>query len=211
MKCHDSCNGCKGPKDTISDDGCIDCDHMIFNGTFQKCLKQNSSCPGKTALTFALFLSFQLTNVFFLSQMVSTTNTSDRTIKSLLANLSADSAIHVAQSVLNMDSIKAFVPSAKNINVENNVKMNAVKINMQMKKRRLANCVMMSARNALDLDLTTALTARTSRSSTIMFLSRNTTTQPSLTAQLHACHHENSKSSLKSRKPVRERVVLTVP
>lgn len=155
MKCHDSCNGCKGPEDAISDHGCIDCDHMIFNGTVQKCLKQNSSCPGKTALTFT-FPSIKLNWTFSFLQMVSTTNTLDLTIKFSLANLSAGSAIHVAQSALNTDSTKAFVPSVKNTDVENSVKMNAVKINMQTKKQRLVNCAMMNARSAQDLDQTTA-------------------------------------------------------
>lgn len=47
--CHDACNGCLGPRNTIASDGCIDCDHAIINGdgTIEKCLKKGTSCPGK--------------------------------------------------------------------------------------------------------------------------------------------------------------------
>lgn len=46
--CHGSCNGCKGPRDSIADDGCIDCDNIImFNGTLQNCLLKNATCPGE--------------------------------------------------------------------------------------------------------------------------------------------------------------------
>lgn len=51
LHCHESCNGCNGPRNVIAEDGCIDCDQIILDGTQQKsgskCLKKNSSCPGK--------------------------------------------------------------------------------------------------------------------------------------------------------------------
>lgn len=58
--CDDSCNGCTGPRNTIADDGCIDCDHIIFNGTLQKCLKKNSTCPGKTTQKLSLLTFINL-------------------------------------------------------------------------------------------------------------------------------------------------------
>ncbi|CAO1345298.1 unnamed protein product [Diamesa hyperborea] len=47
LNCHESCNGCTGPRNTIAADGCIDCDHAIINGdaTIEKCLKKNTTCP----------------------------------------------------------------------------------------------------------------------------------------------------------------------
>jgi len=52
LNCHESCNGCKGPVNTIAEDGCIECDHIIYNnGTIQKCLKKNTTCPGRVELT----------------------------------------------------------------------------------------------------------------------------------------------------------------
>lgn len=56
FNCHESCNGCKGPRNTIASDGCDDCDHIIFNGTLQKCLMKNATCPGK--LTISILLKF---------------------------------------------------------------------------------------------------------------------------------------------------------
>ncbi len=49
LNCHEACNGCTGPRNTIAVDGCIDCDHAIINkdATVEKCLKKNTSCPGK--------------------------------------------------------------------------------------------------------------------------------------------------------------------
>lgn len=184
---------------------------MIFNGTSQKCLKQNSTCPGKTTLAFT-FLSIKLNSTrllfnLFPLKMVSTKSTLDLTIKFLLGYRSADCAIRVAQSAHNTDSMKAFVPSARNTDVENNAKTNAEKISTQTKTQRLVSHVTMSARSVPDLGQTTVLTARISRSSTTMFRSRNTTTQPSLIAQHHVHHLVNSKSSPKS---VREKVVHTV-
>ena len=48
LNCHEACNGCRGPRNIISDDGCIQCDHAIIhpNTTIQKCLKKNATCPG---------------------------------------------------------------------------------------------------------------------------------------------------------------------
>ena len=49
VNCHDSCNGCTGPRNTIATDGCIDCDHAIISGdgTIEKCLKKGTACPGE--------------------------------------------------------------------------------------------------------------------------------------------------------------------
>lgn len=48
LNCHESCNGCKGPRNVIAEDGCVQCDHAIIhpNTTIQKCLKKNATCPG---------------------------------------------------------------------------------------------------------------------------------------------------------------------
>ena len=66
LNCHDSCKGCTGPINTISADGCIDCDHVIINGdaTIDKCLKKNTTCPGKffnfkIVVQINIFLSFR--------------------------------------------------------------------------------------------------------------------------------------------------------
>jgi epidermal growth factor receptor len=47
MPCHETCNGCTGPRNTISDDGCVDCDNQLHNGTVLVCLMKNATCPGK--------------------------------------------------------------------------------------------------------------------------------------------------------------------
>lgn len=47
--CHETCVGCTGPKNTISDNGCITCEMAIISdsdGAVQRCLKKNESCPG---------------------------------------------------------------------------------------------------------------------------------------------------------------------
>lgn len=56
LSCDESCNGCTGPNNTIASDGCVDCDHVIINGTDQKCMKKNSTCPGKINGKKALFV-----------------------------------------------------------------------------------------------------------------------------------------------------------
>ncbi|CAO1400328.1 unnamed protein product [Diamesa hyperborea] len=47
LNCHESCNGCTGPRNTIAADGCIACDLVIINkdATIDKCLKKNTPCP----------------------------------------------------------------------------------------------------------------------------------------------------------------------
>jgi epidermal growth factor receptor len=47
ISCHESCNGCAGPRNIIADDGCLDCDNLLLNGTVQECLMKNATCPGK--------------------------------------------------------------------------------------------------------------------------------------------------------------------
>lgn len=48
-QCHETCVGCKGPRNTIASDGCITCDSAIINGDqkVERCLKKDEPCPGK--------------------------------------------------------------------------------------------------------------------------------------------------------------------
>lgn len=47
--CHETCNGCRGPRNTIASDGCITCDSAIINGEqkVERCLRKDEPCPGK--------------------------------------------------------------------------------------------------------------------------------------------------------------------
>ncbi|XP_063699367.1 epidermal growth factor receptor [Culicoides brevitarsis] len=45
--CHETCVGCRGPRNTIAPDGCITCDSAIINNEtkVERCLKKNDTCP----------------------------------------------------------------------------------------------------------------------------------------------------------------------
>lgn len=45
--CHETCVGCRGPRNTIAPDGCITCDGAIINGEtkVERCLRKNDTCP----------------------------------------------------------------------------------------------------------------------------------------------------------------------
>lgn len=48
VPCHETCNGCTGPDNTISKHGCVTCDKAIINGDkVERCLRKEESCPGK--------------------------------------------------------------------------------------------------------------------------------------------------------------------
>lgn len=78
LACHDTCVGCRGPRNTIASDGCITCDSAIINGDskVEKCLKKDDPCPGKTDFYFILLYFFCFMTVVL--QMVTTTIGLDR-------------------------------------------------------------------------------------------------------------------------------------
>uniref|UniRef100_A0A2M4B952 Epidermal growth factor receptor n=2 Tax=Anopheles marajoara TaxID=58244 RepID=A0A2M4B952_9DIPT len=47
VKCHKTCVGCRGPRDTIAPDGCISCDRAIIgsDATIERCLMKDEPCP----------------------------------------------------------------------------------------------------------------------------------------------------------------------
>lgn len=47
LPCHETCVGCRGPRNTIAPDGCITCDGAIINGEtkVERCLRKNDTCP----------------------------------------------------------------------------------------------------------------------------------------------------------------------
>ena len=81
----------------------------------------------------------------------------------LLENLFVVGATLVAQNALAMDSMRVFASNVQDTNVENNVKMSALKIIMLIKKQEHAINVMMNVRNVMVLVLVTVIIARTSK------------------------------------------------
>jgi epidermal growth factor receptor len=45
LPCHETCNKCTGPRNTLSHDGCSECDYFITNGSTRTCLHKNATCP----------------------------------------------------------------------------------------------------------------------------------------------------------------------
>jgi epidermal growth factor receptor len=47
--CHETCVGCRGPRNTIALDGCISCELGVihFDYTIDRCLRKNEFCPGE--------------------------------------------------------------------------------------------------------------------------------------------------------------------
>lgn len=45
IPCHEACNKCAGPGDILSNEGCLECDYFIMNGTVRICLLKNVTCP----------------------------------------------------------------------------------------------------------------------------------------------------------------------
>ncbi|XP_031623661.1 epidermal growth factor receptor [Contarinia nasturtii] len=44
--CHETCNGCTGPRNTIGENGCITCEKAIINDNkIERCLKAKENCP----------------------------------------------------------------------------------------------------------------------------------------------------------------------
>lgn len=48
VPCHETCVGCYGPNNTISDNGCKTCEKaLIIDNKIERCLRKEESCPGK--------------------------------------------------------------------------------------------------------------------------------------------------------------------
>lgn len=74
--CHATCIGCKGPQDTISEDGCISCHRTVINtdNHVERCLARNDSCPGGCQKGSLTWVNCNLISLFS-PQMVSTNGT----------------------------------------------------------------------------------------------------------------------------------------
>lgn len=47
VNCHETCDGCLGPNNTINDNGCITCEKaIIIDNKIERCLRKDEKCPG---------------------------------------------------------------------------------------------------------------------------------------------------------------------